>query len=420
MFKIFSKIKKRISSNKDGKVLIQNFAYLSLLQVAGYIFPLITMPYLARVIGVDGFGKIAFALAINSWVQTFIDWGFDYTATRDLAQSRSDSNRVSEIFSNILWARVLLVIISLITLLILTLTIPLFIESQTVILITFLMLPGHILFPEWFFQAMERMKYITILNLLVKIICTSLIFIFINHSEDYIYQPLFVSIGYLICGILSLWIILGRWGYRLKAPNFHNIVTTIKNSSDVFINNFAPNLYNSLSVMILGASHGSVANGIFDGGNKFFSIIHRFHSILSRVFFPFISRKTNQIKLYARINIISGSIIAIIIFITAPLIVGIMLTPEFADSVIVLRFFAISMFFMLLSNTYGTNYLIIIHKEKILRNITILSSLTGMLLAYPLIKHYSYIGAALTVLFTRVLLGTSIWLYARTQMKRNQ
>ena len=111
----------RIQQNKDGKVLVENFAYLSLLQVAGYVFPLITMPYLARVIGVEGFGKIAFASAIMVWIQTIADWGFNFTATRDVARNRDDEKKVSEIFSNVLWARCVLMVVSLVVLLVLVL-----------------------------------------------------------------------------------------------------------------------------------------------------------------------------------------------------------------------------------------------------------------------------------------------------------
>ena len=76
----------RVTQSKDGKVLFENFISLSLLQVAGYIFPLITIPYLSRVIGVDKFGEIAFASAIITYFQTVSDWGFNYTATRDVAK----------------------------------------------------------------------------------------------------------------------------------------------------------------------------------------------------------------------------------------------------------------------------------------------------------------------------------------------
>ena len=94
--------KNRIRSSKEGKTVFANLGYLTLLQVAGYVFPLITMPYLARVIGADGFGKIAFATAVVVWFQTVADWGFNLTATRDVAQNRYDKNVVSRIFSNVL------------------------------------------------------------------------------------------------------------------------------------------------------------------------------------------------------------------------------------------------------------------------------------------------------------------------------
>lgn len=65
----------RVKKSEDGSALASNFGYLMLLQIAGYVFPLITIPYLARVIGVEGFGKIAFAAAVIVWFQTVTDWG---------------------------------------------------------------------------------------------------------------------------------------------------------------------------------------------------------------------------------------------------------------------------------------------------------------------------------------------------------
>ena len=182
---MLDKYKNRLNYSKDGKVLIQNFAFLSLLQVAGYIFPLITMPYLARVIGVDGFGKIAFAAAVMVWIQTISDWGFNFTATRDVAQNRDNPQKVSEIFSNVLWARCILMIFAAVVLFLFIELIPFFKVNKDVLWVSFLMIPGHIMFPDWFFQAMERMKYITVLNLLSKLLFTIAVFVFIKDKDDY-------------------------------------------------------------------------------------------------------------------------------------------------------------------------------------------------------------------------------------------
>ena len=205
--------------SKEGKILLSNFAYLFLLQIAGYVFPLLTLPYLARVIGASGFGKIAFASAIMVWIQTVTDWGFNYTATRDVARCRDDNQRVSEIFSNVFWARCLLMVLSFVVLAVLVFTIPKLRAEADVIFVSFLMIPGHILFPDWFFQAIERMKYITILNLLSKTLFTIAVFVFVREANDYILQPLFVSLGFVVSGIVALYYILGKWHYHLKHRN---------------------------------------------------------------------------------------------------------------------------------------------------------------------------------------------------------
>lgn len=408
-----SNIKNRILSSKDGKTLFANLGYLSLLQIAGYIFPLITIPYLAKVIGVDGFGKIAFASSVIIWFQTISDWGFNYTATRDVAKNRSDIGRVSDIFSSVFWARCLLMIVSFIILVFLIILIPKFREDSNVIFATFLMIPGYIMFPEWFFQAMERMKYITILNILSKALFTVAVFIFVKEKSDYILQPLFVSCGYILSGILAFYYIRRIWGIKLKKVPPATIFSAIRSSFDVFLNNIMPNLYNSFSTMLLGFVGGPSANGIYDAGCKFVNIAQQFMQVVSRTFFPFLSRKIEKHHLYVIINVFLAAVGSLLLFLLSPLLIKLFFTPEFISSIIIMKIMSISLFFLMLSDVYGTNYMIIQGKERKLRNITLICSLIGFAISFPLIHYFDYIGAALTVTITRGLLGFSSMFYAK-------
>lgn len=410
----------RINNSKDAKTLVTNFGYLSLLQVAGYVFPLITMPYLARVIGVDGFGKVAFASAIVVWFQTVADWGFNYTATRDVAKNRNDKAKVSEIFSNVLWARCLLMIISFLLLLIVISIVPTLRENYAVILVTFLLVPGHIMFPDWFFQAMERMKYITILNLLSKLLFTILVFVFIKEKNDFILQPLFISLGFLLSGMIAMYIILSKWKVKLKRPSTKRIFETIKGSTDVFINNIMPNLYNSFSVMLLGFFGGPVSNGLLNAGSRFVSISQQFMTVISRTFFPFLSRRIDKHIFYSKLNIFIAVFFSAILFIFAPWIIKLFFTEEFYHAITVLRIMSISILFLTLSSVYGTNYMIIQGYEKQLRNITFFSSFFGFVLSIPLVYFFDYIGAAVTIVATRGILGLSITYKAKKIIKSSQ
>lgn len=407
----------RVNKSKDGKVLASNFGYLMLLQIAGYIFPLITIPYLARVIGVEGFGKIAFAAAVVVWFQTVADWGFNYTATRDIARNRDNHEKISEIFSNVLWARILLMLLSFILLMIAIATIPYFKENQTILLVTFLLIPGHILFPDWFFQAMEKMKFITIFNLGSKALFTAFVFIFIKEKSDFILQPLFITLGYAVSGLFSMYIVVVKWKVKILPPKPTAIYSTIKNSTDVFINNIMPNLYNSFSIVLLGFYGGSISTGLLDAGSKFIRIVQQFITVISRVFFPFLSRRSEKHGVFIKINLSVSIAATIILFCLAPIIIKLFFTEEFHQAVPVLQIMSFSIVFLALSNAYGVNYMIIQGYEKELRNITFLISLVGFIISFPLIYFYDFIGAAITITLTRGVLGISIMYKARAIMK---
>ena len=380
---------------------------------------MITIPYLARTIGAAGFGNIAFASAVITWFMSIATWGFNYTATRDVARNRNNAEEVSRIFSNVFWTRLFLAAICFVILMALTFVIPKFSENRLILAVTFLMIPGSVMFPEWLFQALERMKYITILSLLAKFLFTIAVFLLIKEKEDYILQPLLSSLGYIISGVIATCLIIFKWSYRLRPPSFKTIWKTIRGGADVFINNFTPNLYNSMSIVFLGMFHASSANGIMSAGDRALGIIRQFMDVLSRTFFPFLSRRIEKHAFYARVSIITASFFTILLILFSSVFIKVFYTDEFSDAVPVAIILAPSIFFLTVTNVYGTNYLILEGKEQNLRNITILFSIIGLVMGVPLIYFFSYYGAAITITVTRALLAVFIYGYARRIQKMN-
>ena len=402
----------KIRKSKDGKVLIENFGYLSLLQVAGYVFPLIALPYLAKVIGVESFGKIAFAHSIVVYFETFTGFGFGYTAVRDIAKNRNDINEVSRIFSNVLFSKIILMIVSLIIFSICIYTIPFLYEKKIILWLTFLYIPGHILFPDWLFQALEKMKYITMMNVLSKLVFTLLVFVIIHEKSDYIYQPVLISLGFFVSGIISLCFVRNKLGIRFTFPCFKDIWSTIKDSFNMFISLFLPNLYTNFSVTLLGFYGGPLATGIYSSGKRFVDLCNQISSVLSRTFFPFLARRIDRHNLYVKISGSLSVIMGIILFLGGDLLIKIFYTSEFKDAAIVIRIMSIAPFFLFLMNTYGTNYLVLKGKEDILRNIIVFCSIGGFVLAWIAILKFNYIGVAITVTVVWGIRGFLTWYYA--------
>ena len=409
----------RVKNSSDARTLVANFGYLSLLQIAGYVFPLFTLPYLARVIGAEGFGKIAFASAIMVWFETISDWGFNFTATRDVAQNRDNKEKVSEIFSTVFWGRAILIGCSLLLLLLCIAFIPKFRENAALLLITFLQIPGHALLPQWFFQGIERMKYITWFTLLTKLLFTVAVFVFVRDKDDYIIQPLLLSLGFILSGVISMYMIVVKWKYYLHRVNLSNIVEAIKSSTDVFINNLAPNLYNSFTVVLLGFFHSDAVVGIYDAGMKFMRIVYQFMGIVSRTMFPFLARKINMHDIFQRYYIVMSVCFSVLLFVLAPFVIHMFYGAEFADAVVVLRIVSFAVIPLAMDTVYGTNFLILTRREHLLRNITVISSLVGFVLAFPLVYWFDYIGTSVVFLFSNALIGFTSMYYA-LKIKRNE
>ncbi|MGE5402253.1 MAG: oligosaccharide flippase family protein [Ignavibacteriales bacterium] len=398
---------------------MENFASLSLLQFTNYLLPFITLPYLARVLGVEKFGVLAFAGAVVIYFETLTDFGFNYTATRDIAKNKADTVYISKIFSSVMAAKTLLMCASLIIVLILIAAMPSLKSNYAVILLTFLCIPGYIMFPEWFFQGVEKMRYITIMNFISKLIFTLLTFMVIREQKHYIYVPVLTFLGLFISGCISLYVIFHRFGVKFVMPGWGDITGRLKGSYSIFFNSLFPNLYNSYSTLILGYWGGSALVGIFDAGKKIINFADQAMQVLSRTFFPYLSRNMHNHIIFVKINLIAAIIFSLIFYFGAGFIVNLLFTEEFRQAVGILKIMAITPMLFFLISSFGTNYLILIKKDATLMKITMISSVIGFILSNFLIYSFSLVGAALTLVLSRLLIGILVFIFANKFRKDN-
>lgn len=403
----------RLSESRDGKRLVKNFGYLSVLEIATRLFPLITLPYLGRVIGADGFGVLAIGTSAVAYFQSLTNYGFEYSAVRDVARCRNDNDDVSRIVSLTYFSKAFLMLVSIAILAICCLLIPLFRENALVIWCTFLIIPGTVINTDWVFQGYEDMRYITLLSLIAKCITTILIFILVNSREDFLWCPILEAVGVFIPSIWGLILLHRKFGIRLLVPKFNDVFLNLKKGFNMFVTVFLPTIYTNLNVLILGGYQGTTATGIYNGGSRFTSLAYSLFKLISRSVYPFFSRRLDRHSLYVRFSLLLSIAISLFFFFLARPLVMLLLGPEFERTITVLRIVAFTPIAMSLMNSYGVNYLVIKNKEGIMSRIIIIVTIVGVVLGVLGAILYSYIGVAVASLSTQFLRSGLVTYYAK-------
>lgn len=404
---------------KSGEVkrLLENFFSLSILKLVNAILPFVTLPYLIKVLGFQQYGAIVLALSLITYFQAITDYGFNLSATREIAQHRHSNKQLIYIYNKTMISKIILLIFSLLCLCGLILLVPQFRADFLVYSLMCLMLIGQTLFPEWFFRGVEQMRYITVLDLVVKFSFTVGVFVLIKKPEDYWIYPLLYGTGFFLVSMIAHILILKKYKINFIFIKLNKILKNLKKNSSLFINQFMPNFYNNTTTFLIGMLLGNVTAGLFGSIRQITNILSVFNAVISMVFFPYLVRKKEKFYLFSKFYLVGFFVLTILLILIHPLIFNWLGVVDNNLSVI-FNMLSFGVFFIAVYSLYATNYLIPRGYDRVVLKNTLFISILGLISSYPLIKLFGLIGGAINIAFAQFLMGISSYFYYRKVIKK--
>lgn len=272
----------RIYNNK----LFSNFVALSIVQGTNFILPLLVMPYVIDKIGAAGFGVIAVAQVLMIYLSTISDFGFNLTATKDIAIYSIDNSKISRIFFTVLASKLLISACLFLLLLLSAFLIPFIKTHFTLYVLGFMYVLGQSLFVSWFFQGMEKMHYITVSTLISRLIFVALVFFFIKEPGDGKYFLFFLGMGNFIAGIISILIAIRSFKLQFIAPVWTDIKMEFRSGWQITVSNLSINTYLYCGVFILRIFTNDLIVGYYSIAERVFFAVRQVLSVFSQVVYP--------------------------------------------------------------------------------------------------------------------------------------
>jgi PST family polysaccharide transporter len=409
---------------KLASQLRRNIFALSVLQIINYAVPLISVPYLVRVLHLAGFGLLSFAQAIILLFDIVTDYGFNLSTTRTVAGCRDNREMLSRTFWVTLSAKLILMTGSAI---ILAAIIILTRHSRDTALLywaTFLNVVGTALFPVWLFQGLEEMKFTARAQALARVLTIPAIFLLVHKPSDYV-------IAAAIQGSVLIWATVfvvpatcKRIRVRPHVPSIAELVSVFRNGWHLFLTNIAGFAYSSTTVVILGLVAGKAQVGYYSAAEKLIRAASALLGPFTQALYPHLTALRVQSRESA-LQLIRKSLSWVTLIGFAASLATLCLAgpigrlvfgAAFAPSINVLRWLSPLPFLYGLTSVFGNLTLIVFEIDSSMSRILSRCAGVNALLSCGLSILWGAVGAAAATVLTTVVMTTSMAFTA----KRNQ
>lgn len=384
------------------------------MQAINYLVPLITLPYLTRVLGVDNYGVMGFSLSIIQYGVLFINFGFSLSATKIISENRDNNSYMTQCFWETFIAKLTLLLVACGILIFLIQNIDKFGEVKFIIYIYFIQLLAAAIDPIWFFQGIERLEKVSLIGSFIRLLNIPLLFLLVNSIDDVALAAFIQSILLLSVSLVNLVLV-----YKAKIISFLtikkikklNIFYALKASLPIFIGSAAISLYSNSTPIILGLVNNYEEVGVYSASFRLQSAVVGVFTVLGHVLYPRVN------YLFSK-NIESGYFFVrkIIIVITPILLLAAFLFyslipyfalwlfgNEFEGVVMTLKIMAPMILLIPLSVVLAHGVLLPLGFSKIYFVIPMIIGILHVFYSILLSKNYGAVGASYSILITEIL-----------------
>lgn len=422
LFNMLNELRAQIGHN-EKRVLLSNVAFLSVLQILNYILPLVTVPYIVKVVGIENFGRISFAMALGAYLQIVVDYGFNLTATSNVALNRADYSEVCRIYSAVMHVKIsLLLLMFAILWLLLLLPLDIFLDSD-IFFYAFLSVLGNAFIPIWLFQGLEKMQYITGLTFVGKAFFAISVFLFVQDSSDYVLVPALAGVGAIISGVIAVTVVRCFLNVDFIFVSFTEFKGFIADGWFVFLSQLKTSLFSHSNTVLLGVFFGSGMVGVFSAAEKLVRAFASLQVPITQALYPYVGRKLKEdrgsaIELVFLVAKVGGCLYLLgtaIVLIASNYIITLLYGVGSDDVVVVFQVLMMIPTAIFLNNMFGTQVLLNLRRDRTYFRIVLIAGLINLALLMPLSFLFGALGAAVSVLAAELYVVAGTYYYAKRE-----
>lgn len=388
--------------------LKRNIISLFTLQGAAYLLPLIAIPYLVRVLGPSGYGRIAFAQAFVQYFVLLTDYGFNLSATRSIALERNDPEALSRIFSSVILAKLGLAALGWGLLELACAAFPGLGSQRVLFSVCYAAVLGNALFPVWLFQGIERMGYITAFSVAARSITVLGIFMLVKGSGDMVVAAALLSAPALLSAALALPMIPRIARIRWVCPPLSEVRRAFAQGWHIFTATFGGALYNNSNTFVLGLVAPAPVVGYFAAADKLIRAVQGLIYPVSEAAYPHVAVLATRSresafrfvgKLLGLLSI-GTTIAAVFLYFGATPIVRLALGSSFTPAAQIVRMLAPWPLLIALNVIFGALFVVQLGLGRLLTLSIVLPGLLHVALLYPVARYLGPLGVAGFMLLT--------------------
>ncbi len=409
--------------NKE-KSLKKNFCMNAILTMSQFIFPLITFPYVSRILLAEGTGKVSFATSIISYFAMFAQLGIPTYGIRACAQVRNDKKKLSKTAQEIFIINIIMSILAYIVFFIALCNVPRLKDEKTLLIIVSATIFFNAIGMEWLYKALEQYTYITIRSVIFKFIALIAMFLLIHQQSDYI---IYGAISIFASSASNIFNFFNVHKYiSLRPVGEYNFKQHLKAVSVFFTLSCAATIYVNLDTVMLGFMKTNVDVGYYNAAVKIKTILVSIVTSLGTVLLPRASYYVEH-GLKEDFYRITKKAINFVFLVATPLMLYFMFFAKegifflsgntYGGAIVPMQIIMPTLFFIGLTNIMGMQILVPLGKENIVLYSEIVGAVVDLAINYILIPKYASAGAAIGTLVAEIAVWIVQYIYLRKQIK---